>query len=153
MSRHERWESRDRTYSNWHRYACADSSAMIDVDGLDYCQRCRMPLLLVEAARDCGQQKPTIVLEKLAAAANVMAVCVLWTPSAAWSALPPHCDCQRLRHSRTDCDHGIASFRARRVYPNPSGWMPWTPAECAAWIDRIHQNHERDQCQFAFGAA
>lgn len=153
MSRHERWEGRDRTYSNWHRYACADYSTMIDVDGLDYCQRCRMPLLLVEAARDCGQQKPTIVLEKLAAAANVTAWCVLWTPSSAWTPEPPHCDCQRSRRKAADCDHGVAAMRIRRVYPNPSGYIQVKPAEVAAWIDRIHDSHERDQCQFAFTAA
>lgn len=153
MSRHERWESRDRTYSIWHRYACADYSVMIDVDGLDYCQRCRMPLLLVEAARDCGQEKPTIVLEKLAAAANVTAWCVLWSPSAEWNPVPPHCECQRTRRKVPGCGHGIKSMRIRRVYPNASGYVQVTPQDVGGWIDRIHESHERDQCQFAFGAA
>lgn len=146
MSRHERYEQRDRAYSNWHRYACTDASTMIDVDGLDYCRRCRMPLLLVEAARDCGQEKPTFVLEKLAASANVPAICVLWTPTATWSAEPPHCACQRNRHTMPGCDHGIASFRVRRVYPEPTGWREWKPEGLATWIDRIHANHEDLVC-------
>jgi len=153
VSRHERWEARDRTYSSWHRYACADYSTMIDVDGLDYCQRCRMPLLLVEAARDCGQDKPTIVLEKLAASANVTAWCVLWTPAADWNPEPPHCECQRQRRVVPGCGHGIESMRIRRVYPNKGSYQKVMPLDVARWIDRVHENHERDQCQFAFSAA
>lgn len=152
MSRHERWKHRDRTYSNWHRYGCADSSAMIDVDGLDYCQRCRMPLLLVEAARDCGQEKPTIVLEKLAASANVMAICVLWTPSQNWRPEPPHCECQQQRRRIPGCDHGVASFRIRRVYPDPTGWKQSTPDDLATWIDSIHASHELAVCRSRYVA-
>lgn len=122
---------------------------MIDVDGLDYCQRCRMPLLLVEAARDCKQEKQTIVLEKLAAAANVPAVCVLWTPSGTWNPEPPHCECQDKRRRIAGCDHGIESFRWRRIYPMATTWETWTADAMASWVDRIHADHERNICRFA----
>jgi hypothetical protein len=153
VSRHERFDNRDRTYSNWHRYACADSSPMIDVDGLDYCRRCRMPLLLIEAARDVGQAKPTLVLQQLAQAANVPALCVLWTPSVRWSADPPHCLCQLDKTVTADCDHGVLAVRVRRVWPEPTSptdYTPMTPEALARYIDEVHAAHERTA--HAFGA-
>ena len=143
MSRHERWGHRDRTYSNWHRYACGDSSVMIDVDGLDYCRRCRMPLLLVEAARDTGHPKATIVLETLACKANVPLICILWTPSETWREDPPHCPCQANKRVNRECEHGIGAIRVRHVYPDPTEFEVIQPAELAELIDRIHLKHER----------
>lgn len=151
MSRHERYPSRDRTYSNWHRYACADSSPMIDVDGLDYCRRCRMPLLLVEAARDVGQVKATTVLRELAQVANVPAVCVLWTPSHLWAEDPPHCRCQMDAAKVEDCDHGILRMRVKRIYPDPTDYKPIHPDAFAQWVDGVHADHERNA--HTFGAA
>lgn|GEM_PF-2785984 len=135
--------ARDRAYSNWHRYACADSATMIDIDGLEYCERCRAPLLLVEAARDAGQEKPTLVLEKLAEAAKIPAICLLWTPQPHWNPLPPHCECQRRRQRQPvpGCDHGIASFRWRKVWPERTEWQICTPEQMARWINGVHQRH------------
>lgn len=144
MSRHERYEQRDRAYSNWHRYACSDDAFMVDIDGLESCseRQCRLPLLLVEAARDIGQDiKPTTALVGLARKADVPAVILLWTPSETWQEQPPHCTCQAERRKVPDCDHGISVFRARHIYPTSSGWKQVQPAAIAAWIDQLHAAH------------
>lgn len=119
---------------------------MIDIDGLDYCRRCRKPLLLVEAARDTGRDKPTIVLETLARCADVQLICILWTPAVAWQENPPHCPCQAEQRITRGCSHGVASMRARRVYPNPTDFKVFQPAELAQWIDQIHLDHEQASC-------
>lgn len=144
MSRYERYEQRDRAYSNWHRYACSDDAFMVDIDGLESCSRprCRTPLLLVETARDVGQDiKPSTALVGLAAKADVPAVILLWKPSETWRPEPPHCECQALRRKIPGCDHGIASFRARHIYPRSTRWKVCTAEQIAAWIDRLHAAH------------
>jgi hypothetical protein len=145
MSRHERYETRDRTYSNWHRYACSDDAFMVDVDGLESCNisRCRQPLLLVESARDVGQAvKPATALIGLAKVANIPAVILLWTPSPTWLPEPPHCECQRTRRVVSGCDHGVASFRARHIAPENKPWKRVDAAAIAAWIDGLHNAHK-----------
>lgn len=145
MSRHERYEQRDRGFSNWHRYACDDKSSMIDIDGLEYCgtRGCAMPLLMIETARDVGQSfKPTTAMRGLAIAANVPAVTLLWTPSESWREESPHCDCQKLHRLHPGCDHGISGFRAQHVYPNRQRtWKNVEATKIASWIDGIHQGH------------
>jgi hypothetical protein len=34
-------------------------------------------------------------------------------------------------------------MRARRIYPGPTEFKVFEPAELAKWIDGIHSNHER----------
>ena len=146
MSRHERYEQRDRGFSNWHRYACADDSSMVDIDGLEYCgiRGCGRPLLLIETARDVGQSmKPTTAMRGLAAAASVPAVTLLWTPSASWRETSPHCECQRTRRKVNDCDHGIASFRCQHVWPTRQrNWKSVSADGIASWINSVHRGHE-----------
>jgi hypothetical protein len=145
VSRHERYSQRDRGFSNWHRYACADDSSMVDVDGLEYCgaRGCGRPLLLIETARDVGQSfKPTTALQGLAAAANVPAVTLLWKPSATWKEEPPHCDCQRTRTVVDGCDHGIGEFRCQHVWPvRQRGWKSVSARGIADWINSVHEGH------------
>jgi hypothetical protein len=145
MSRHERYDTRDRAFSNWHRYACDDDTSMVDVDGLEYCsvRGCARPLLLIETARDVGQDfKPTTAMRGLAAQANVPAVTLLWTPSDMFNADPPHCRCQATRRYQPGCDHGILSFRCQHVHPTRQ--RTWTTVEAdqiARWIDNVHVGH------------
>lgn len=138
MSRHERYGTRDLTYSRWHRYALHDGITMIDLDAIEYCRRCRMPLALIETARDVGQDiKPVTVLKKLAMTGNVEAICLLYTPSD----VPCECD---ERGRRPGCEHGILSMRVRRVAPNEARkWTVITPAEYAGWLCSLHDGHER----------
>jgi hypothetical protein len=147
VSRHERWEQRDRGFSNWHRYACGDDSTAIDIDMLEYCERCRTPLLLVEAARDVPREIPkaTIVVQVAAEAMKVRAVLALWTPSPTWQEEPPHCPCQKAKELIPGCDHGIERVRWRMiaadVNPRTAVYEECTGVEFAARIDRIHRRH------------
>lgn len=140
MSRDERYGSRDLTFSRWHRYALADRVTAIDLDMIEYCQRCRMPLCLIETARDVGQPaKATIVMSELAQAANVVAICVLYTPG-------NECICRRNRKI-PGCEHGITEVRFRRVYPIPEPFERQQAWELAAWLTLLHDNHEQVACR------
>ena len=145
--RYERTGIRDLAYSNWHRQYCPERVSMIDVDGLEYCRRCRMPLALIETALDFGQAvKPTTALEQLSLAANVPAYCVLYTKSG------EECDFDRRRRCRRiGCSHGISSFRVRRIRPNPTGFRLWTPEEFANHLIQLHDMHESIVCQAVIG--
>lgn len=144
---YERTGIRDLAYSNWHRQACPERVSMIDVDGLEYCRRCRTPLALIETALDYGQSvKPTTALEALSLAANVPAFCVLYAKS------DEPCDFDRRKKCRRiGCSHGIAAFRVRRIRPNSTGYMPWTPVEFCDFLVRLHDAHEATVCQAAIG--
>lgn len=145
MSRYERLGTRDLTFSNWHRQL-SDRVTMIDLDALEYCRRCRMPLALIETAYDKGQEKATIVLERLAQTANVPAFCVLWTPSDDQCLTPGQkCDV-------AGCAHGIAAFRFRRVFPDRTGWTQTEPKHFGAWLTRLHDSHELTVCAAIPGA-
>jgi len=142
MSMDERYGTRDLTFSTWHRYALPARATAIDLDLIEYCQRCRMPLCLIESARDIGQDsKPTIVLQELAKIANVVAICVLYTPDGT------RCLC---RHGRIadGCTHGISSFRVRQVHPADEPFETWQPWELAVWLTTQHDNHEGAVCQY-----
>lgn len=144
MSRHERYDARDRGFSNWHRYACSDDAFMVDIDGMESCSRkgCRTPLLLIETARDIGQDfKPVTALIGLARKADVPAVVLLWKPSATWQDESPHCPCMRDKRRHEGCDHGIASFRAQHIYPRRTRLTEVEAGSIADWIDRLHKAH------------
>lgn len=145
----ERTGIRDLAYSNWHRQFCPERVSMIDVDGLEYCRRCRMPLALIETALDYGQSfKATTALEGLAGAANIPAFCVLYTKSA------EECDFdRRKRCQRSECTHGITSFRVRRIKPNPTEFKAWTPEAFRDFLVNMHDGHEITVCQAVIGFA
>lgn len=146
MSEHERHEKRDRGFSNWHRYACAKEAKAIDIDLLEYCQRCRAPLLIIESARDAlSEPKSTIVIQRVAEIMGIPAILVLWTPSAAWREEYPHCSCQQEKRVIPGCDHGIGLIRWRFIradlHPRTAAFKKCSPAEFADRIDRLHQRH------------
>ena len=148
MSRHERYTRRDRTFSIWHRYSCFSGADMVDVDAMEYCKKCKPAriLLLVESARDVGQlNKPVTAMRGLAAQANCPAVVLLWKPSASWrqpSGDFANCLCDAFKRVTPGCDHGVESFRGKRVYPEVDHrWRTLTPLAVASWIDGIHQGH------------
>lgn len=144
MSRFERHGTRDLTYSNWHRQFCPDRTTMIDVDGLEYCRRCRFPLALIETAQDVGQAfKPVTALEQLSLAANVPA---FYTTDGV-KCVPD----KRGRCRSVGCTHGITAFRVRRIRPNPTEFQQWTPKAFADYLTRIHDAHEELVCQAVIG--
>lgn len=129
MSREERYGTRDLTYSAWHR-SLSDEMTYIDVDGCEYCSKCREPLLLIEVAKDVGQaHKPTTVLQRLAKRADLDAICALYL---------------------LNDDGEIEGFRTRQVAPNfRREWHQLTPPEFAAGLQAIRQKHT---CKLAAAA-
>ncbi|WGS43708.1 hypothetical protein LFL97_09380 [Burkholderia sp. JSH-S8] len=133
----ELYEVRDRAYGAWHRapsicrYLRADlaeSLSMVDLDSVlftEYDNAGKIPLALVEVARDIGQEKPAGVMQQLARLADVPAYVALYTPAAAAN------PCNR---NWSD----IESFRVKRMWPRPEpGWRVLTPAQWARALVRI----------------
>jgi hypothetical protein len=121
MARFERYGIRSLVFSGWHR-TLNDHTTMIDIDDLEYCRRCREPIVLIENARDIGQDfKPTIVLAKLARRAGVLAFLIYYRLS-------------------TD-EQSIVSFRVRQVEPPDDVERILTPDEMAVIFDRWHTDH------------
>ena len=82
--RKERYEIRDRAYGAWHRAPSisrylhvgqAESLTMVDLDSVlfaEYDNAGKVPLALVEVARDIGQEKPAGVMQQLARLADAL---------------------------------------------------------------------------------
>lgn len=128
----ERYGSRDRAYSAWHRrhsirrYVGIEQAqllAMIDLDAalyVEYDDQTKEPLALIEAAVDVGQaHKTATVSANLARRAGVPCYCVLYTHA--------------LQVNPADASwNDIAMFRVKRVWPEPEEqWRDLTPAEWA----------------------
>ncbi|MFM0177143.1 hypothetical protein PQR52_01610 [Paraburkholderia aspalathi] len=135
--RTELYSCRDRSYGAWHRAPSiarfidrtqAESLTMADLDSVlftEYDHLGKVPLALVEVARDIGQDKPAGVLMRLAQLANVPAYVALYTPTA--SANPSN-------GNWTD----IECFRVQRLWPQPEdGWRRLTPSQWAHALVRI----------------
>lgn len=135
--RAEQTGKRNLCYSQWHR-KLPFRVTMIDVDGLEYCQRCRKPLAVIETARDVGQTvKPATVLAALAASAGISAYVLLYTV-----------DEEAERNSQWD--RCITQFRMKRAYPNPTEYYIRTPQQVAEFLTGIHDAHScRPQQQAA----
>lgn len=137
MSDDERYGTRDLTYSRWHRYAMSRDAAMIDLDDVEYCRRCRMPLALIEVGRDVGQEyKNSAVTREIARLLNVPALVVLYTPSGV------DCSCTRRAGIVPDCDHGIASMRWCRIFPTYTPFVVVDARDFAASLERLHDGHQ-----------
>lgn len=121
MSRWERTGERDLAYSAWHR-TLDDELTYIDLDAVEYCAKCREPLLLMELARDHGQPKATTVLRALARRADLPAILVFYSAGS----------------------EGIRGFRVRVVAPaySPVDEL-LTPDEFA---QRLRDKRARHSC-------
>lgn len=106
---------------------------MIDLDGVEYCSRCRSALALVEAARDVGQPfKATTVMRALAARAGIPALVVLWTP----------------------VEGDVAEFRVKRVHPTlDAEWTGMTPKRFAAVLLGLRERHACAPANASLGRA
>jgi len=117
MSRWERYGTRDITFSGWHR-TLPDYCTAIDIDFLEYCQKCRNPLALIEIAQDVGQShKPTRIMEELAKKADIEAYLILYKKA----------------------ESGIGDCRIARIWPNRTQMHNVTVDQVALTIRRIHQ--------------
>lgn len=137
MSQEERYGTRDRSYSAWHRRRStgryvgierAQTLAMIDLDAslyVEYDDKTKEPLALIETARDVGQVwKPSIVTQRLAQR------CV--------PTLPAFVVLYRKSNERNPADaeaFDIAGFRVRRIHPTEQKF--WTELTPAQWAEKL----------------
>lgn len=145
MTQEERFGTRDRSYSAWHRRQStrrfvgiedAQLLAMIDLDAslyVEYDDGDKEPLALIETARDVGQAyKPATVTLRLAQRACLPCYVVLYS----LSDLPNPADPQWM---------DIDSFRVRRLNPpSPCGWQIVTPEKWALHLRRMRRDVCRD---------
>lgn len=143
MSQEERFGSRDRTYSAWHRcmstqrfvgIEAAQTLAMIDLDAALYVEcdeDTYEPLALIETARDVGQdRKVAIATKRLAMRTSpvVPAFTLLYTVSN-----------QPNPHAKFG-EFDIERFRVRRIWPEPETvWESVTPGEWALRLVKLRQ--------------
>ncbi|KVQ82439.1 hypothetical protein WK07_10005 [Burkholderia multivorans] len=133
----EQYEIRDRAYGVWHRapsigrYLPADqaeSLSMVDLDSVlftEYDSGGKIPLALVEVARDIGQEKAAGVMQHLARLADVPAYVALYTPTETANPSNPNWS-------------DIESFRVKRLWPQPErGWRVLTPTQWARALVQI----------------
>ncbi|MCP4539861.1 MAG: hypothetical protein GY832_22205 [Chloroflexi bacterium] len=133
MPQAERYNSRDLTYSQWHRAPSigrfvgeedARKLLMHDADGIVYYEHRYgdyEPVLLLEVACDVGQSNKNYMhLTALAKRANVPAMCVLYHISA-------------TANAKADPGyHDIDKFRVKRVWPKPDkDWVTLSPQQYA----------------------
>lgn len=131
---------RDRSYSAWHRRNStrrfvgidrAQLLAMVDLDCslyVEYDDRSKEPLALVETARDVGQPfKPATVTLALAKKAKLPCYVVLYRPGKVANPADPRWP-------------DIDRFRVRRLWPRPEGaWREISPEEWAHGLLRIRK--------------
>lgn len=135
----ERYSTRDRSYGIWHRAPSikrfigdgdARALTMADLDSVlftEYNYPDKVPLCLVEAAMDIGQEKATGVIRALAKRANIPAFVVLYT-----HAVMPN-------PTNTNWQD-IESFRVKRVWPSPE--QSWRIMQPQQWANAILQIRE-----------
>ena len=124
MSREERTGVRDLTLSAWHR-SLPDLCTCIDLDFLEYCNKCRAPLALIETARGHHNQiKPTTVLKALAEHAGLRAYLVLY-------------DIDETAPYRIS-----PNVRVQRIAPNKSELRVMPLAEFGRCIESVHRAHQ-----------
>ena len=117
MSRWERYGTRDMTFSGWHR-TLPNYCTAIDLDFLEYCQKCRTPLALIELAQDVSQaHKPTRVMEELAKKADVPAYLILY---------------------KQDGEKQIGRCRVARIWPNRTDLKDLSANQVGTLIRKIH---------------
>lgn len=156
MSQEERYNTRDRSYSAWHRRQStrrfvgiekAQTLAMIDLDAyvyVEYDDATKEPLALVETAMDVGQSwKTATVTKNLARKACIPAFVLLYKVSG-----------QPNPADATFFD--IESFRVKMIWPTcQTLWTTLTPQQ---WADalvkiRLQQCAALDACEKAKNAA
>lgn len=131
----QRFPITDRAYSAWHRRFSiarfvgiekAQLLSMIDLDAalyVEYDDRTKEPLALIETARDVGQDwKSTSVSLRLARRSRLPAYCVLY-------------GCANDPNPADPRYLDIATIRVRRVWPRPEPqWRTLTPS---AWAEAL----------------
>lgn len=140
MSHEEKYGTRDRSYSAWHRrlstrrfigIESAQLLAMIDLDAslyVEYDDGTKEPLALIETARDVGQEyKTATVTKKLAERANMPCFVLLYKTSDKPNPADP-------------AWKDISEFRVKRLWPKPEQtWRTVTPDEWALTLLKMRR--------------
>jgi len=140
LAQEEIYNTRDRTYSAWHRRLStgryigierAQLLAMIDLDAsiyVEYDDGRKEPLALIETAKDVGQSyKNATVTTNLAQRANLPCFVLLYKP-----------DSKPNPYDNQWPD--IISFRAKRLWPKPEKeWRDFTPREWAKNLLKLRE--------------
>lgn len=139
MSQEERFGTRDRCYSAWHRRQStrrfvgiekAQTLAMIDLDAslyVEYDDATKEPIALMETAIDTDQEfKTATVTANLARRAGISAFVVLYRRS-------------QVRNAADRNWHDIERFRVRRIHPDPTGFVTLTPKQWAEKLVKIRE--------------
>lgn len=138
MAQEEKYNTRDRSYSAWHRRGStsrfvglehAQLLAMIDMDAVPYTEYddlTKEPLALIETAIDVGQEnKIATVTQKLARRANLPGLVVLY----------------KLANQLNPADptfFDICQFRVKRLFPSSEKeWRVMSPKEYAELLLRM----------------
>ena len=142
MSDAERTGRRDLLYSRWHRPAAirryvgavkAAQLEMIDLDSLESCPICHMPLALGETKNSLNDPAAFTARNtvNLANEAKVPAFVVCYSCT---------CGVTGQRHETADdCD--IAEFRVRQVAPEEGSTIPMRPNVYAYWLHAFRTEH------------
>lgn len=134
----ERYGTRDRTYSAWHRRLStrrfvgierAQSLAMIDLDAalyVEYDNSSKEPIALIETAIDVGQSyKSATVTKRLAMLSGLPCYCLLYS-------------CAKTPNPADPTWPDISSFRVKRLWPKPEHfWRTVEPCEWAGALLKI----------------
>lgn len=130
MSEREGTGQRPNAYSRWHRTDSiqryvgtrdAFNLAMLDIDSVDYCRRCRDVVAMVELAEGLHQTgKVAIVTQQAAQRLQVPAYIVLY---------------------EVDRNNDITCFRVRQMAPRIGQWVDLTPRAWAEHLVKLHRDH------------
>ena len=149
MPHEEIYNTRDRSYSAWHRRASiyryvgierAQTLSMIDMDAalyVEYDNATKEPLALIEAAVDRGTLwKPATVTRNLARRANMFAIVLLYKLSATLRnpADPSWPDIESFRYKKIHCPNG---------QPADVIWINCTAEEWARILVQIRRTAAR----------
>ena len=109
-------------YSEFHRQF--DGLAMIDIDQVEICKKCKTPLAVVETAYDVGQNfKSFIVTQLIAERLKVPGLVTLYKVD--------------LKSNE------IINFRVKKLYPKESnGFYNVEPYQYVNWLKGLHQKHK-----------
>lgn len=150
MSRSERYNARDLTYSAAHRHALPElyqrnghRAAAADRDWTEFCHYCWEPLGIFEEVRDRGQDladKQTGVTARLAERAGLPAGLIAWR-----NERPPEVQAQinRLHAELRELEgaYPITGFTARALRPERGRFEEVTPKEHWRRIMLLHAEH------------
>jgi hypothetical protein len=123
LARYEITGKRDLTYSGWHR-TLPDDIAMIDIDSLEWCHRCREPLALVETARYTGRGKVASVTARLAAKAGIPAY-IVW-------------------YLMDETERYITGFKVSQIHPRTNAEP--SMVTCEGWESHLRSLRDQHEC-------